>query len=194
MYKWVSLLLLVTILMFWTVDETIYANSNDKPQPLEESYSEIGYKTVDEALSEFEKHFNQNVKLPLRVPPINFTHYFGRFNDFDDEINDSFEIEFISDKSPENHYKIDVRPIKHKIPFKDKEILKVYKLKHGKNAMYTKVSGFNILVFERDNWQYMLSVDRRVSNKVTAESLVQIANSIDYSTELNKNLFTNGVR
>ncbi|WP_251401586.1 hypothetical protein [Ureibacillus chungkukjangi] len=40
--------------------------------------------------------------------------------------------------------------------------------------------GFNHLVFERGSWQYMLSVDKGVSDKVTPEILVQIANSIDY--------------
>lgn len=44
------------------------------------------------------------------------------------------------------------------------------------------ISGFNVLVFDKDNWQYMLSIDKRASDKVTAENLVQIANSIDYPT------------
>lgn len=42
------------------------------------------------------------------------------------------------------------------------------------------VSGFNILVFERDNWQYFLSIDKRLSRKVTLEMLIDIADSIDY--------------
>ncbi|GIN39282.1 hypothetical protein [Heyndrickxia oleronia] len=42
------------------------------------------------------------------------------------------------------------------------------------------VSGFNILVFERDTWQYFLSIDKRLSRKVTLEMLVDIADSIDY--------------
>lgn len=179
-----SLLLLVpSILMFGTIDKTVYANSNDKPQPLEEFYPEIGYKTVDEALNEFEKHFNKNLKLPLRVPSINFTHYLGRFNNLDGEINDSFEVQFISDESPENHYKINVRHSKDKINFSKSEIIKVYKLKDGQNALYASNRTANVLIFEKGNWQYMLSVDKRVSDKVTPETLVQIANSIDYTKE-----------
>lgn len=42
------------------------------------------------------------------------------------------------------------------------------------------ISGFNVLVFERDGWQYMLSIDKRVSDKVTPETLLDIANSIEY--------------
>lgn len=37
--------------------------------------------------------------------------------------------------------------------------------------------------FERYNLQYMLSIDNRISGKVTSEVLVEIANSIDYPRE-----------
>ncbi|MFC0270496.1 hypothetical protein ACFFIX_03370 [Metabacillus herbersteinensis] len=84
-------------------------------------------------------------------------------------------MEFISDQSPENHYKIDVRPVNQKIPIREKYVLNVFKLKSGNDATYMKIAGFNVLVFERDSWQYMLSVDKRVSDKVTPETLVQIA-------------------
>ena len=36
----------------------------------------------------------------------------------------------------------------------------------------------NFLVFEKDNWQYMIGIDKKVSNKVTPEILIDIANSI----------------
>lgn len=185
MNKRISLLLLIfSILICGSDNDTVCANENNTPPPYEEGFPEIGYKTVDEAISEFEQHFKQDLKLPLRVPPISFTHYFGRFNNLDGDINDSFEVEFISDKSPENHYNINVRPIKYKIPIRDKYVLKVFKLKNGSDATFMNISDFSVLVFERDNWQYMLSVDKRVSDMVGVETLVQIANSIDYPTEL----------
>ena len=90
------------------------------------------------------------------------------------------EVKFISDQLPDNHFKMDVRPIQHKITF-EKYKSKVFKLKNGTDATYIddlKV-GFNLLVFEKDNWQYMFSIDADVSDKVTPEILVQIANSID---------------
>jgi hypothetical protein len=46
------------------------------------------------------------------------------------------------------------------------------------------ISGFNVLVFKRDNWQYMLSIDQRVSDKLTPDTLVLIANSIVYPTDI----------
>ena len=159
---------------------TIFANANDKPDPYEEIYPEIGYKTVEAALDDFEQHFKQKPKLPLRVPPISFTHHFGRFNDLDGDINDSFEVTFINDQLSEHHYKIDVRPIKNNIPIEEKYVIKTFELKNGTVASYMAISGFYVLVFERDDWQYMLSTDKRVSDKVTPETLLDIANSIDY--------------
>lgn len=41
------------------------------------------------------------------------------------------------------------------------------------------IRGANLLVFEKDNLQYRLSVDRKISNEATPEVLVQIANSIN---------------
>ncbi|UAT32937.1 hypothetical protein K7T73_20040 (plasmid) [Bacillus badius] len=67
-------------------------------------------------MTEFEDHFKNDVKLPFKMPSIPFTHMFGRFwEDKEYNINDSLEIEFINEKSPINHYKIDIRPLKNKV-------------------------------------------------------------------------------
>jgi len=158
----------------------LQATANDKPSPYEEIYPEIGYKSVEEAVADFEQHFNKKLKLPLRVPPLSFTHHFGRFTNSKYEGNDELEVTFINDQLSENHYKIDIRPRKYKLPLREKYVVKTYELKNGIVATYMTISGFNVLVFERDNLQYMLSIDKRVSNKVTPETLVDIANSIDY--------------
>lgn len=95
MIRTISLLSISFCLLFFV---TAYATVHDKSRSYEEIYPEIGYKTVEEALNDFEHHFKQRLKLPMRVPPISFTHYFGRFNDSDGNSNDSFEVTFISDK------------------------------------------------------------------------------------------------
>jgi hypothetical protein len=182
------LLFLFSSVLFYGINNgTVYANLDDMSS-IEEMYTQIGYKTVDEAVKEFESHFKKDAKLPTLMPSIPFTHYFGRFNDLEAVINDSLDIEFINEKSPENHYKIDIRPVKHKIAIRDKSVLKVFKLRNGNDAKYIEISGFNVLVFERDNWQYMISIDKRVSNTVTLEMLVEIANSIDYVPEKRSSL------
>lgn len=118
------------------------------------------------------------MKLPLRVPPLTFTHHFGRFNDLDGELNDSFEIEFVNDKSPQNHYKIDVRLIKNKITLKPRPKQKVFTLQSGEEALYIEDRLFNFLFVDKGNLQYIFGVDKRVSDKITPEVLVSIANSI----------------
>lgn len=154
----------------------------DSPSSYEEVYPEIGYKTVEGAAYDFERHFHQGLKLPLRVPPISFTHHFGRFNDLDGDMNDFFEVTFVNNQLPEHHYKITVRPIQYKFPVKKESVVKTFVLKKGTASIYMEISGFHVLAFEREDWQYMLWIDKRVSNKVTPEVLVDIANSIDYKT------------
>lgn len=171
-------LILFLLVIFGMKIGTVSANTNDSPQPFEEIFPEIGYKTVEEALEDAEQHLKKELQLPTRVPPISFTHHFGRFSNLDGNINDTFEVKFISDQLPENHYKIDIRPVKYKIPIREKYVLKTFKLKNGNLATYMSISGFNTLVFDRDNWQYMLSIDKRLSNLVPPETLVEIANSI----------------
>ncbi|WP_139378366.1 hypothetical protein [Mesobacillus jeotgali] len=89
--------------------------------------------------------------------------------------NDSLEVVLINEEFAEHHYKIDIRPVGCRIQMKAKDTLK---LKNGTKAIYTCVTTFNLLVFERDGWQYILSIDKRAANKVTTEKLVEIANSI----------------
>lgn len=183
MQKTIPLILLFAVFFYGTNHETVYSK-NDSPQPMEEIYPEIGYKTIEAATKDFEKHFKKELKLPLRVPPISFTHQFGRFSNMDGEMGDHFELTMISDQFAQHHYKIIVRSIKYKVSF-DKYISEVFKLKNGSEAAYVEDPniGFNLLVFERDGWQYVLSIDSDVADKVPAEVLVQIANSIDYTTK-----------
>ena len=178
-------LFLVLVGLNFIYSESATANL-DKPEPYEESYPKIGYQSIDNALLAFERHFKKDVLLPLRVPSLSFTHCLGRFSDLQGTINDSFDLECVHDQIPENHYTIEIRPSKHKIQFENKHIKRSYLLKDGQSAHYIESSGFEMLVFEKANWQYMLSIDKRVSKQVSIQSLIEIANSIDYSTKKKK--------
>lgn len=174
-------LLLLGFFIFGTNTDRVFANPSDSQKPLEEIFPEFGYKTIESALKDFEHHYKQKLKLPLKVPPIRFTHHFGKFSNVEGEMNDHFQVVMINEELPQNHFKIDVRPIQYKIPA-EKYDSNVFKLNNGYDASFidNPEFGFNLLFFERDNWQYMFSIDSDVSDVITPEILVQIANSIDY--------------
>ncbi|WP_054026492.1 hypothetical protein [Bacillus sp. FJAT-28004] len=50
--------------------------------------------------------------------------------------------------------------------------------KSVEDALGDRPPAFNVLSFEKDGWQYILSIDKRVEGKVTVDVLVEIANSI----------------
>ncbi|SMQ81625.1 hypothetical protein SAMN05444673_4416 [Bacillus sp. OV166] len=172
--------LILCIAYFVPTNDIAFANPNDSPPSIEEMFTQVGYKSAEEAVKEFENHFKKDVKLPKIKPSIPFTHQFGRFyEDKEYDTNDFLSIHFVNEKSRENNYKVDIRPLKNKINFKDRGNQKVYTLENGQKAIYIGDQVMNFLVFEKDNWQYMLGVDKKVSNKVTPEVLVDIANSIE---------------
>lgn len=154
----------------------VNAKGQDVREPLENGLFEIGYKTVEEAVNECENLFNEDIVLPYKIPPVQFTHYFGRCSK-DIGINNAFEIEFFNENTPENHYDLTLRSKKHSITFKPRHIDKTINLDKGK-AFLIKNPIANVLVFEKENWQYILSVDKRISGQVPLEVMVDIANSI----------------
>lgn len=177
MIKHAPLTFLTVLLLLF---ESSHAAANEKVPPFEKFFIEIGYKTIEEAREDAERHFKQELKLPMQVPPISFTHFFGRFNDLEDDINDSFEALLIHETSTEHRYKIEVRPLAHKIPISDKYVMEKFILKDEEEAVYMGIAGIHALVFEKEGWQYMLSVDKRISDKVPPDVLVDIADSIEY--------------
>jgi hypothetical protein len=113
--------------------------------------------------------------LPYKIPPVQFTHYVGRCSK-DYGINNSFEILFLNESIPENHYSLTMRPKKHAIKFKSERIDKTIKLDKG-IAFFVTNSISNNLIFERGDWQYFLGIDKRITEQVPLEVLVDIANS-----------------
>lgn len=176
------LLILFSIFNCGVYYGTVNANPNDTPPSFEERFTEAGYKSVKAAVKEFENHFKCDVKLPKMLPSISFTHQFGRF--FEDKnynVNDSLEIRFVNKDIRENIFKIDIRPSKNKLYFKDKLNLngKEYTLQDGTKGIYFEDRLFNFFVFEKNNLQYMFGVYNKIANTETPDILVRIANSID---------------
>ncbi|MDW0117207.1 hypothetical protein QTL97_09680 [Sporosarcina thermotolerans] len=101
-------------------------------------------------------------------------------SDLNGNENDQLEIFFINKELPRNHYSILIQPIEYGLEFREEQIEQKNILEDGNESIYTTTVflGFNLLVFEKDGWQYILSIDKRNSDIVTKEVLLQIANSI----------------
>lgn len=138
-----------------------------------------GYVSVSEAINRYENYTNLKVNLPSKIPPVPFTHIYGRF---DNKKDDYLEIRFLNRKSPSFHYMIHIMP---KTAIDDFGIEKSYILDDGTKARYItkRIKGFNLLIFNKDNLKIILSVDKRISKIVTLEKLVEIANSVEEKTE-----------
>lgn len=156
------------------------AKANYTSVEFQQSFFELGYKGIHEALVENNNHFKQDIALPVQLPPIAFTHGFGRFSNLDGESNDKLEIVYLNKDVPQNHYKIFVQPVKYRLIFKEDLIDQRLKTNDGNEALYSTkaVRNFNLLVFNKNEFQYILSVDKRISDKVTPELLIEIADSI----------------
>ncbi|QED50034.1 hypothetical protein FSZ17_06910 [Cytobacillus dafuensis] len=156
------------------------AKANYTSEEFQKSLFDIGFKEVNVALQESKDHFKKDIGLPIQIPPIEFTHIFGRLSDLDGDINDGFEIEYRHKDKPKNHYMIRVKPLTYGLPIREEHIDQTLKLKDGSKAIYsTKIArGFNLLVFEKKGWQYVLNINKAVSDQATPEILVEIANSV----------------
>lgn len=131
MKKGIALLLLI-ILFFLNIG---VANANVERTPFEKAYFEIGYKSVEEALDDCETYFNKNIILPYKLPPLAFTHSFGRCSTDNYGTDAEFEIEYLNENSPKAHYKINIRPKVHGITFRQEQIDKLYKLNLGRDII-----------------------------------------------------------
>ncbi len=157
--------------------QTQFAKATDND--FDKYYYDIGYKDISTALEESNKLFHENIALPSQLPAIPFTHAFGRLSDLDGKENDGLEFAFINENSPHNLYKITINPIEYKLPFEQKHINQKVKLSDGSEAIFSKsFTNFNTLAFEKNGWQYILSVDSASDKEITMENLIGIANSV----------------
>ncbi|KXH87144.1 hypothetical protein [Sporosarcina sp. HYO08] len=150
-----------------------------KEERFEKAFFEIGYQEVDQALMDSKQHYKRDIALPIRIPPIAFTHSFGRFADLEGYEDDHLEITYLNQNNEENHYKIVIRPIEYKSLLGEDKIDKVFTLNDGNEALFseTALEGFNTLAFEKNGWQYVLMLDHNAA-KHASELLLDIANSV----------------
>ncbi|AND41419.1 hypothetical protein A361_20390 [Cytobacillus oceanisediminis 2691] len=175
----ISKIFVLCIMIIYSMSYGTKANYTS--EEFQKSLFDVGFKEVNVALQESKDHFKKEIALPIKIPPIEFTHSFGRLSDLDGDINDVFEIEYRHIDKPKNHYMIRVYPVKYGLPIWKEHIDQTFKLRDGSKATYstTAAKGFNLLVFEKSGWQYVLNINKAVSDQVTPEILVEIANSVN---------------
>jgi hypothetical protein len=138
---------------------------------------DLGYESVYEALKESNSYFKCEIELPIQIPPLPFTHVLGRFNENKGEKNGNFEIEYLNQNfSP---YRITVLPKKSEIRWNENNATQTFTLKDGSKGSYFTQTPRNHFIFEKKGWKYFISVHPDVSDVVTPELLVEIANSIN---------------
>lgn len=70
----------------------------------------MGYKSVSKAIQETESYYKTNLDLPNKLPPLDFTHSFGRLN----RENEVLEIEYLNVGKHFN-YIINIIPAKEEL-------------------------------------------------------------------------------
>jgi hypothetical protein len=73
--------LIISFNLFFQLSVVKVNATEDEHLRFEDIYVKIGYQSVEEELVKFEDHYGENLNLPLMLPPVAFTHHFGRFND-----------------------------------------------------------------------------------------------------------------
>jgi hypothetical protein len=113
------------------------SEANTDVYPFENLLLKIGYKEVNKALQESKDYFKSDIPLPTQLPPVTFTHNFGRFNHSFGKANDEFEITYLNENLGQNHYQIRVKPVKYKLEFSEEKIDQTIKLSDGSESIYS---------------------------------------------------------
>lgn len=165
--------------------ENAFASPSNEREPLENYYLRYGYTSMNRALKECEEHFNRDIYLSIKLPKVAFTHQLARCNK--GGTNSEFEIEYLNEMDASRHFHISVHPYENRlsgVPFQN-DIKKTITLKNGNKAIFGTTPASrnrepiaNVLVFEKNNLQYILSVDKRIESTITATELGEIADSL----------------
>ncbi len=173
MKKLSCLILLACSLLAGTGNYTVIADSPDIAPYFEEDSRRVGFKTIKEAVKDFEDQCNCQVKLLTEIPDIPFTHEFGAFyGNQEGSVKNLLEIRFVHRKMRENIFKIEIRT--DRLDYEGEE----HTLQDGSIGIYFENQIFNFFVFEKNNLQYSIAIGKKAAKIETPEALIDIANSI----------------
>ncbi len=178
-----SLRSLQSFLLSFTLIMGITTGLAQAQKPFEKSWYDLGYTSIEKALTACERLFQRDIVLPTRVPPMVFTHQFGRcYHDTDENgANNEFSAEYVHEKRSGVRYSITVRPAKFGMKLIQKRIKHVYTLQNQAKAILYRIRDdvpLYILILEKDGWQYRLMLDDGGLNQASSDILLGIANTI----------------
>lgn len=161
--------ILLCISFFYVFSGYSYAQES-----LEEIYLKSGeYTEVNKAIKAAENHFGREINLPVRLPSVVFTHSFGTFRK---DGESQLTLKYLNENDGYTHYNISITSIISGSNVNNpKEIVL---LKNGTEALYLERENVDALLFEKDSFEYILSIDKKNYIENQKEILKQIANSI----------------
>lgn len=143
-------------------------------------YEQLGFKEGMGAVNQFEQANGIKLELPTKKPPITFTHVYSRFKNNQGLINDSVEIIYKNGRETKQHYVIRVGHKGASLPIAVNKSTNEIKLNDGSNAYYfnEKIDGYHLFVFTHGDFQYVIGINKEISNIVTESELKEIAESL----------------
>ncbi|MBT2763544.1 DUF3889 domain-containing protein [Paenibacillus sp. ISL-20] len=140
---------------------------------------ESGGELVEEAMRDCEEHFGTSVFLPPLLPPVAFTHQYGRCYDMEGGLDEHLEVHYQNRYKPEHSYKIELYPLENKQHLKHLSFEESQLSDHTTAKFYKgPINTLRLLVFEKGDWQYLLTAANRASSEIRQQELTEIAESL----------------
>lgn len=140
---------------------------------------ESGYELVEEAIRACEKHFGTALFLPPQLPSVAFTHQYGRCYDMEGGLDEHLEVHYQNRYKHEHDYKIALYPLENKQQLKHLSFEESELSDHTTAKFYEgPINTLRLLVFEKGNWQYLLTAANRASSEIRQQELTEIAESL----------------
>ncbi|MCM3257714.1 YqzG/YhdC family protein [Paenibacillus lautus] len=140
---------------------------------------ESGAELAEEAIRACEKRFGREIQLPPQVPAVAFTHQYGRCYGTHAGLDEHLEIHYRNEFKPENDYRIELYPVENRqqlehLSFQALELTEQTTAKFYKGPLNT----LQLLVFEKADWQYLITTANRASTEIGQRELTDIAQSL----------------
>lgn len=139
---------------------------------------ESGAHSIVDAVNACQEHFGAGqIPLPIELPPVEFTHQYGRCLDTG-SVEPHLDIQYIHSLKPENEYRLEVYPAGSGPKLAYLSFREVPLDEDTRGRYYQgPVQSLQLLTYTKGNWQFLLSSSYRPDSKVQEKHLTSIARS-----------------